>query len=222
MERQTSDRSPFPSSCARTALILLAAGNGRRFGSNKLMARIGEKKVYEHMLDKLEKAKGCLRVCVSQYDPILEAAKERGMRPVKNDAPDLGISHSIGLGLKAAIQEVGEKLDAAMFLVADQPMLRQSTVEELLRAFGGSAKGIAGTRCAGEDGHRGNPAIFDRKYFRELLALSGDKGGRQVLMDHPDDILWVLAEPEELMDIDTPGQLNRLNEQVSNGTIKLD
>lgn len=238
MDGHRSDKHVPANSSQTIAAILLAAGNGRRFGSNKLMAKVGKKKVYEHILDKLVQLDHQARICVSQYPEILDAAEKMGFCTVFNDAPELGISRSIRLGLLAALEGEasggpsedifldGNKeyaIGAAMFVVCDQPLLRLSSVETLLKVHRETDKGMVGLCTANGQGRRGNPVIFDRKYFQELLHLQGDTGGRQVMSRHPEDILWVpAAAPEELMDIDTAEQLNALNNHIGDGTIRLD
>lgn len=49
----------------------------------------------------------------------------------------------------------------------------------------------------------GNPCIFDRKYYNELLSLEGDKGGKKVIMKHLDDTqIYEIEAGRELEDID--------------------
>ena len=62
----------------------------------------------------------------------------------------------------------------------------------------------------------GSPILFDRAYFDELLHLPEKAGGSHVLRQHPDVVQYVTAEvPEELMDVDTPEELKRLENLVT-------
>lgn len=56
------------------------------------------------------------------------------------------------------------------------------------------------------EGKTGNPCIFSRKYFEELMELEGDVGGKRVIRKHRDDtsVLDVLDE-RELVDVDVMG-----------------
>ena len=62
--------------------------------------------------------------------------------------------------------------------------------------------------CAGNGRRTGNPVLWDRKYFQELLNLTGDEGGRQVMRRHEESLRIVQADPEELKDIDRKEDLS--------------
>lgn len=50
----------------------------------------------------------------------------------------------------------------------------------------------------------GNPCIFSRKYYQELMEITGDKGGKQIINRHPDDVVYLeIKDARELVDIDT-------------------
>jgi molybdenum cofactor cytidylyltransferase len=53
-------------------------------------------------------------------------------------------------------------------------------------------------------GKQGHPVIFDRRYFKELLNLKGDVGGRSILKKYPEEVCSVRVRSEGVMkDIDT-------------------
>ena len=134
------------------------------------------------------------KIVVTQYPQVEQLAKRLGLSWVRNENPELGISHSIHLGL----EKQGD-MDGWMFLVGDQPWLCRETVEKLLETFRESLRGIAAVRC-GEN--IGNPVIFSRAYKKELEKLSGDRGGKKILLLHREDVEFVAAKPEELVDLD--------------------
>ena len=130
-----------------------------------------------------------------EYDVIHIGQKIPEFDVVMNDRPDLGISRSMQLGLAAA----GDA-DAYMFCVCDQPGLTAATLERLIEAY---EKGTAGIVSLAWQGKMCNPKIFSSRYKEELMRLSGDTGGRQILAAHKDDILLVEADREaEVKDID--------------------
>lgn len=112
-------------------------------------------------------------VVVSQYPEVLELAHRMGFVPVPNRHPDWGISHTISLGLGKL-----PEMDAALFQVADQPLLRRESVGMLVDFYREHPEHIA---ALGHDGVRGNPCLFPARLFPELLALQGDHGGNQVI-----------------------------------------
>ena len=179
----------------KIAVILEAAGNSSRFGSNKLLHVMDDgRPMISSILDAVSPLDVYKKVLVTQYDEVAAMAPEFDV--VINDRPDLGISHSMQLGLQA-----GGDADAYMFCVCDQPGLSTTTIERLIEAY---KKGTAGIVSLAWQGKMCNPKIFSSRYKEELMRLSGDTGGRQIISSHRDDILLIEAESEdEVRDIDT-------------------
>ena len=179
----------------KIAVILEAAGNSSRFGSNKLLHVMDDgRPMISSILDAVSPLDVYKKVLVTQYDEVAAMAPEFDV--VINDRPDLGISRSMQLGLHA-----GGDADAYMFCVCDQPGLSTTTIERLIEAY---KKGTAGIVSLAWQGKMCNPKIFSSRYKEELMRLSGDTGGRQIISSHRDDILLIEAESEdEVRDIDT-------------------
>lgn len=181
---------------ADTAIILMAAGIGRRFGSNKLLAPFHGRPLWEYAWERAVEAKkelGIQVLMVSGYQPLLQAPE---VIPVCNDLPLLGASHTVRLGVKEA-EKLG--MQYAVFMVSDQPMLKTSSLKRLIEA-----REPGKIVCLSKDGRAGNPVVFHRDFFPELLALTGDRGGKMVMHRHMDAVKWVEAdEMSELTDIDT-------------------
>lgn len=207
----------------KIAMIMLAAGNSRRFGANKLLYEIDGIPMYRHVLEQLDDTKKkieniyseysdivqlnnlyrnnitakiiCNIIVITQYDAIAEAVKTKEIQVLYNPHPEDGISSSVKIGLNASLDA-----DAVLFTVSDQPWLTSETICELIHVFLNTSKGIA---CISYQGKMGNPCIFDRKYYNELLSLEGDKGGKKVIMKHLDDTqIYEIEAGRELEDID--------------------
>ena len=178
----------------KIAIILEAAGDSKRFGSNKLLHIMDDgRPMIASILDAVRPLEAYKKILVTQYDEVAELAPD--LDTVRNDRPDLGISRSMQLGITAA----GDA-DAYMFCVCDQPGLKAETLERLTEAY---KKGTAGIVSLAWQGKMCNPKIFSSRYREELMKLSGDTGGRQILATHKDDILLVEADREaEVKDID--------------------
>lgn len=185
------------------AMVLLAAGDSRRFGANKLLTKVGEKAMYRHVADEVNAiAEDCFakKIVVSQYDEILSDLEKDGFEPVKNQDSALGISHSVHLALERIPKSYG-----VCFSVCDQPWLTKQTVEGLVNCFRKSDKGLA---CVTSGEIDGNPVIFAPEYREELLGLTGDVGGKKILLAHPEDVSrYVATNGQELADIDEKSQL---------------
>ena len=179
-------------------IVILAAGSGSRFGGNKLKAVVKGKPLYVHTLDRSAAFGSFPSFIVTGDEEIAGEAEKRGIMPVWNRDPEKGISHSLILGLEKAAAQYPD-LRGIMFSVCDQPGLNPSTMQ---RMFNTACRHPGTIVCAGNGIRTGNPVLWDRKYFSELLELSGDEGGRQVLRRHEDKIRITQADPEELKDID--------------------
>lgn len=197
-------------------LILLAAGNSRRFrsreGDNKLLCSWRGQPMYWTSLERWKNAAdgrldGGKIYVVSREQEILETAEHFSMVPVFSPESSGGISWSIRNGLKAAqkhsLAVSGKLADHYVFGVTDQPMLTEGTIRRFLEQ---AQKSIYA--CAAWEGTLGNPVSFPRSAVEELMRLEGDCGGKKVLRRHLDECTLVsAARKEELKDIDTLEQL---------------
>lgn len=189
----------------RFGIVVLAAGLSKRYGCNKLLEARSEesgKALYEESLDKLSKFSPCYQVVVTRFPEIEEHAEKCGIVTVQNEEPERGISHSLKLGLRACL-EARPELSGILFLVCDQPDLQEKTIERILEEgflYPGTIV------CAAHQGKRGNPVLWSRDYFEELLTLQGDVGGRQLIKKYPERIRLVECGEKELRDVDIPGE----------------
>lgn len=177
-------------------VIVLAAGSGSRFGGNKLLAPVDGIPMFEHTIRRIRDIEFEHKIVVTRYREIVCALNGSGIQPIENREPELGISRSISLGLAAL---PGDS-ESCMFLVCDQPWLSEDTITGLIRKYRESGKGIGAAASCGE---AGNPVIFSKKYYAELAALTGDRGGKRVLTAHPEDVVLYETDGRELRDVDT-------------------
>ena len=185
----------------KIAFVMLAAGNSRRFGSNKLLYEIEGKPMYLLTLEKLKKASEKIPeseiTVVTQYEEIVKKAGEMKIPVFINPRPEDGISLSMQIGLMSV-----RDTDACLFTVSDQPWLEADTVVALTELFENEKKGMA---CIRWNGKTGNPCIFGQKYYEELMEISGDKGGKKIIKKHPEDVAYLqIRNARELQDADEP------------------
>ena len=188
----------------RLGCVVMAAGNARRFGANKLSAQWEGKSLIRRAMEAVPAELYHRRVVVTQYPEVIKLAKELSFTPIENTRPDLGISHTVALGLT----ELAD-CDAVLFQVSDQPLLRRKTVAELTEFYLSRPDHIA---ALSHGGGRGNPCIFPARFFPELLALTGDRGGSAVIRQHPEALVLWESDAGQLADVDTPAALEALRQ----------
>lgn len=186
----------------KAGCVVMAAGNARRFGTNKLRAELNGEPLFLRTLRAISTEQLNIVAVVSQYPEILRAAEELHFSAIRNSSPELGISHTISLGLNAL-----SDCDGVLFQVSDQPLLRRESVAALIALWRKHPDSIA---ALSHSGCRGNPCLFPARFFPELLALTGDRGGSAVIRKHPDDLLMMEVPAEELLDVDTPEAMEQL------------
>ena len=195
-----------PAASLRIGCLVMAAGNASRFGSNKLAAKVDGKMLIEHALETVPREEFARVTVVTQYDEVLVLAMRFGFTVLVNPFPEWGASHTVRLGTEAMAD-----CDAILYQVADQPLLQPNSVCAVAERWLREPDTICG---AAHNGVRGNPCIFPKAFFPELLALTGDTGGSRVIRRHEDRLRLVEIPPEELYDCDTKRALDELKTQT--------
>ena len=189
--------------------VVLAAGLARRFGAEKLLAPLGGKPLGWWAVEAALASDLATIVLVTRPELASELAPQADprLRIVLNSRPEEGQSLSLRLGLAALDQESSH----ALFLLADQPLVGPALIDRFIRIAVQGAE-LAAIR-PGEAFKP--PALFGRKYFKELAALSGDQGGRTLLDRYANRVAVVEIEAEiEAADADSPADLVRLKKEI--------
>lgn len=178
----------------RTDAIILAAGLSRRMGDNKLLLPYKGKALLQHAVDLVAALPVHSRCLVSRAETLAGVRVPEDFRVVVNHAPELGQALSLRLGLEAAEGE------GFLFFQGDQPLLDADTVLSLLALA--RPDRIVLPRHAGVPG---NPVFFPAGLKAELLAVEGDRGGREVRDRHAAACVYLeTPSPAPLWDVDTP------------------
>ena len=120
-----------------------------------------------------------------------------------NDDWATGQSSSVRTGLQA----LPETCEACLFVLADQPNLTSALLDQVLARY---RRTLASIVAPVHRGRRGNPVLFTRALFPELLQMQGDQGGRQVMRHHEHEVETVEVADERLfLDIDTVDDYER-------------
>lgn len=183
--------------------VLLAAGESRRFGGQKLLEDWrGDTLVARAARCMLGGGLSMVVVVVPRHAAMREALSHLHLTLVENREPQRGIGHSIALGVGA----LPRSADAALLAVADQPLMDEQLIEQLCAAF---VPGAIVTPRYGS--HSGNPRLFDRRYFAELRKLVGDVGGQAVAAAHPEAVIECVFPERSGLDVDRPEDLTLLS-----------
>ena len=177
------------------AIVLLAAGNARRFGADKLMADFEGRPLGARAAHELVSVAAAAHFAVCQPDAIIAAHYTRlGFDIVDNPNPGIGLSGSLHLAVEAALRTDAQAL---LIALADMPFVQTAHIDTLIAA-------CTDTVVASFDGNQPMPpAIFPRAHWPDLLATAGDAGARHILT-HAEKI----AAPAGMLgDIDTPDDL---------------
>ncbi|HEY7348941.1 MAG TPA: molybdenum cofactor cytidylyltransferase [Ktedonobacterales bacterium] len=181
------------------AAIILAAGQSSRMGQHKLLLPVLGKPLLLHAVDNATAAgfDDLLVVVGYHADAVRKLLTNRPVRVIENTAYAQGQSTS----LRAGIAALAPQTAAAVLLLGDQPLVNPAILKRLMRAWQDTAKPIVVPFYGGQ---RGNPVLFARALFPELLSVTGDQGGREILQQHAQEIEPVyIADADAAQDLDT-------------------
>jgi molybdenum cofactor cytidylyltransferase len=186
--------------------VILAAGEARRFGAQKLLARLDGRPLVQHVIDAANAS--CLEditlVVGASADDLLAQLDLGRTRAVRNPDPGRGLASSLQIGLRS----LEERLHAALVLLGDVPGVTTALIDELV-ARGRETRASAVTSVW--RGRRSPPVVLHKSLWPAAFALQGDLGMREVLKDQ--DVLEfpVTDALGSLDDIDTPGDHARIS-----------
>lgn len=177
------------------AIVILAAGNARRFGSDKLMAELDGLPLGMHSAGRVAKLNAAAHFAVCQAASEIAAQYAKlGYDIIDNHHADIGLSGSLHLAVEAAS---GTGAQALLIMLADMPFVQAAQIAALIAACNDDI-------IASSDGKNAMPpAIFPRSSWHLLLETKGDTGARQIL----EHVQRLNAPAGTLRDIDTPGDL---------------
>lgn len=193
------------------AIILMAAGESRRFGQPKQLLDWQGQPLVRHVAQ-IALAAGCerVRVVVGAFQEQVRAALEGlPVEIVANPAWQEGQAASV----RAGISELPPETGAALFLLVDQPQVPPCLLRALIDLHARTLLPLVAPLC---QGRRANPVLFDRLTFPDLLTLQGDVGGRALFASERGyPVAWLPWEDERLLwDLDTEEDYRRMLEDL--------
>ena len=170
--------------------VVMGSGKSERFGKNKLLEKIDGVPMIEILLKKLEELPFKNIFVAYKDEKILEICKKYNVVPLENKKYFLGQSESIKLGTENI------KDENIMFFNGDMPFLKEKTIFKIISEFDKriTIPVVNGKRCS--------PVIFPNRYKKELLSLSGDVGGREIIKKEKNLNFIEFFDKKQFMDID--------------------
>lgn len=198
-------RAPKASrSAPKVAAIILGAGKSSRMGGpNKLLAQLDGKSLIRHAAETVRDAELTETVLVTGHLAERVEAEVDYLDLKVTFNPDYadGMAGSIRAGMNALKTDP----DAVVILLGDMPRITPEDLNRLIGAYRESSNNLIVTATA--DGKRGNPVLWDRRFFDALKSLTGDIGARHVIAENPGFVAEVELGDAARLDLDTPQAL---------------
>jgi molybdenum cofactor cytidylyltransferase len=186
------------------AALVLAAGRSTRMGGpNKLLATIDGKPLVRHVVEAARASSVASVTVVTGHmgEAVAAAVADLDVRFVANPAYADGLSTSLRAGLAALPAEA----EAVIVLLADMPRIGAAMVDALVAAYQPATGSLIVVPTF--EGRRGNPVLWSRRYFADLMAIQGDTGARHLIGENPEAVTEVELGPAVALDLDTPEAL---------------
>ena len=197
---------PEPEGSRNIAAIILAAGRSTRMGGpNKMLAELQGKKLVRIAAEQAIASKASEVIVVTGHQAELVEQALSGLRVKFARNPDFagGLASSVKTGVAA----VAANADGAVICLGDMPLIDAHLIDRLIEAFAPDRGNLIVVPVA--DGRRGNPVLWSRRFFSELMTLEGDIGARHLIAKHGEAVAEVPVEGDgAFLDIDTPQALD--------------
>jgi CTP:molybdopterin cytidylyltransferase MocA len=192
----------------QVAGVLLAAGQGSRFGRPKALVELNGQTLAERGLRML-RAGGADPLLIVTGAAEVELGPDHRVRTVRNDEWRTGMGSSLRAALRALTEpETDPEVGAAVVALADQPLVGAQAVRRLIAAHQAGAS----VAVAAYHGRPRNPVLLAREHWPEVIAMAtGDQGARTFLRARPELVTLVeCGDTGRPDDIDTPADLERI------------
>lgn len=203
---------PVAEAGQRIAAIVLAAGRSTRMGAlNKMLAEIGGKPLVRIAAEQAlaSRARPVIVVTGHQREQIEAALAGLPVRFAHN--PDY--ADGLGTSLRAGIAAVPAEAGGAIVCLGDMPQVDSGLIDKLIAAFDPEKGALIVVPSI--EGKRGNPVVWSRRFFNELMAISGDVGARHLIGQYAEVMTEVhVSGDAALTDVDTPESLKAVKAEI--------
>jgi molybdenum cofactor cytidylyltransferase len=203
---------PAPEKGRNIAAIVLAAGQSTRMGAvNKMLAEIGGKPLVRIAAEQAlaSRAKPVIVVTGHERERVEAALAGLPLRFVHNPQ----YADGLGTSLKAGIAAVPEDADGAVVCLGDMPQVDHQLIDKLIAGFDPERGGLVVVPSI--NGRRGNPVVWSRRFFNDLMSINGDIGARHLIGSYAEAVVEIpVAGEAALTDIDTPESLSAVKAEI--------
>jgi molybdenum cofactor cytidylyltransferase len=194
------------------AAVVLAAGRSTRMGGpNKLLAEIGGRPLVRIAVEQAlaSRAKPVIVVTGHERERVEAALKGLPVQFVHN--PDFAVG--LGSSVRTGIAVVPAAADGAIVCLGDMPQVDAALIDRLITAFAPEQGALAVMPTI--DGQRGNPVLWSRRFFPDLMAIEGDVGARHLISRYGEAVVEVpVTGKGALVDVDTPEALRGVKAEI--------
>jgi molybdenum cofactor cytidylyltransferase len=198
----------------RIGAVVLAAGRSTRMGGpNKLLAEIGGRPLVRIAAEEAL-ASGASPVIVVTGHQRPEIEKALGGLAVRL-AHNPDFADGLATSLKAGIRALPPDVDAAIVCLGDMPCIDPNLMRQLMGAFAPERGMLVVVPTFA--GKRGNPVLWSRRFFPDLMTIEGDVGARHLIGRYGEAVVEVPVAKGALVDVDTPESLAELKAEIAAG-----
>jgi molybdenum cofactor cytidylyltransferase len=193
------------------ALVLAAGRSSRMGGPNKLLAEIGGRPLVRIVTDQVLASRARPVVVVTGYQRERVEAALAGL-PV-DFVHNAAFADGLGSSLKVGIAALPAQADGVIVCLGDMPQVDAAMIDKLVGALAPDKGALIAVPTI--DGQRGNPVVWSRRFFPELMAVEGDIGARHLIGRYGEAVTEVpLTGTAALTDVDTPEALERVRTEL--------
>jgi molybdenum cofactor cytidylyltransferase len=195
----------------RVAAIVLAAGRSTRMGGpNKLLAEVNGKPLIRIAVEQALASRANPVIVVTGHQRKETEAAIAGLDAKLVHNPDF--AQGLGTSLKTGVAAVPAGNEGAIICLADMPGVNAALIDTLIAAFEPEKGALVVVPTLA--GQRGNPVLWSRRFFPDLMAVEGDVGARHLIARYPEAVTEVAVKGGgAFTDVDTPDALHALKQQ---------
>ena len=190
------------------AAIVLAAGQSKRMGQNKMLMRFGVSSVLETVVSTLGECdlNDILVVTGHEREQVEQRLRECPVRLTHN--PDYASGEMLS-SIQTGLRAMQAECQAALLALGDQPLIQVEVVRRVLAAQQPNTIVIPSFQRK-----RGHPILIDRALWPAVLRLPPGSNLREMINAHADQIRYVEVDTDTIIrDLDTPEDYQQATRQ---------